>query len=56
MIRQCHLCGNCGDGYILAINGWECDSCQQERTLYDADELGLDPETDNDPKHQGRAA
>lgn len=56
MIRQCRLCGNCAEGYHLAPLGWECPDCQDERTLYDADELGLDPESDNDPNHQGRAA
>jgi len=56
MIRQCHLCGNCGENYPLTPLGFECDACQGERTLFDADELGLDPDTDNDPKAQSRGA
>ena len=56
MIRQCHLCGNCGDGYRLAPLGWECPACTAERTLFDADELGLDPETDNQPNALERQA
>ncbi len=56
MTRQCHLCGNCGPDYILAINGFECPDCQEQRTLFDADELGLDPETDNTPKDRSRGA
>jgi len=56
MIRQCHLCGNCGDGYRLAPLGWECHACTAERALFDADELGLDPESDNTPDSPGRAA
>ena len=56
MIRQCHLCGNCGESYRLTPLGFECPACLGERAEFDADELGLDPETDNDPNHQGRAA
>ncbi len=56
MVRQCHLCGNCGEDYILATGGFECPGCQEQRVLYDADELGLDPETDNDPNAQSRGA
>jgi len=55
-IRQCHLCGNCGEGYPLTPLGFECLGCQGERAEFDADELGLDPETDNDPKAQSRGA
>ena len=55
-IRQCYLCGNCGEGYALTARGAVCDDCQHEVAEFDADELGLDPETDNDPNHQGRAA
>jgi len=54
MIRQCHLCGNCGENYPLTPLGFECGACKDQRDLFDADELGLDPETDNDPKHRGR--
>jgi len=56
MTRQCHLCGNCGDSYPLTPLGYECFACQGERTLFDADELGLDPETDNTPNAQERVA
>ena len=56
MIRQCHLCGNCGEGYRLTPIGFECQECRDERALFDADELGLDPETDNTPEAQSREA
>ena len=56
MIRQCHLCGNCGDGYPLTPLGFECFGCLRERTEFDADELGLDPESDNTPDSPERAA
>jgi len=56
MIRQCHLCGNCGEGYPLTPLGFECAVCQGERALFDADELGLDPETDNQLDSPERAA
>ena len=56
MIRQCHLCGNCGEGHRLAPLGWECPLCTQERAEFDADELGLDTETDNQPNHQERTS
>ena len=51
MIRQCHLCGNCAEGYRLTPLGFECPACLQERAEFDADELGLDPETDNELNH-----
>jgi len=56
MIRQCHWCGNCGEGYHLTQLGFECPDHRAESAAFDADELGLDPETDNDPKHQERGA
>ena len=56
MIRQCASCGNCGEGYRPVSGGWECHACTDERALFDADELGLDPETDNTPNHQDRVA
>jgi len=56
MIRQCYLCGNCAKGYALTASGAICPACQHEVAEFDADELGLDPETDNDPNHQERAA
>jgi len=56
MIRQCHLCGNCGENYPLTPLGFECGACQLERAEFDADELGLDTETDNQPNHQERTS
>jgi len=56
MIRQCWLCGNCGEDYPLSPQGFECPEHVDERAAFDADELGLDPETDNTPKAQSRGA
>lgn len=56
MIRQCHLCGNCGEGYALTSSGAVCSACVDEIAAFDADELGLDPETDNTPKALSREA
>ncbi len=56
MIRQCKLCGNCGEDYPLTVQGFLCPGCFELSPLYDADELGLDPETDNDPNAQSRKA
>ena len=56
MIHQCHSCGNCGEGYGYSSQGRLCQACLDERALFDADELGLDPETDNTPNHQDRVA
>ena len=56
MIRQCHACGNCGEHYKLTFHGWECPGCTVDRTEFDADELGLDPESDNTPESPERAA
>ena len=56
MIRQCWLCGNCGENYRLSPQGYECPYHVAERELFDADELGLDPETDNTPKAHSREA
>lgn len=55
-IRQCHLCGNCGEGYALTSSGSVCSDCVHEIAAFDADELGLDPETDNTPKAKSREA
>jgi len=56
MIRQCYLCGNCGEGYGLTPSGAVCHTCVGDVAEFDADELGLDPETDNQPKHQERTS
>ena len=56
MISQCHLCGNCGEGYRQTHWGFECPACRTRGAEFDADELGLDPETDNEPNHQERKA
>jgi len=56
MIRQCWVCGNCGDGYRRTSLGYECPGCYRDSTEFDADELGLDPETDNQPDSPGRTA
>jgi len=40
-------CGNCG----------QCENhCECPQPLFDADELGLDPETDNTPDTESRHA
>jgi len=51
-------CGQCG--LIDALCG-QCHRCEDHcrcggTTLFDADELGLDPETDNTPKTESRHA
>ena len=56
MIRQCHLCGNCGELYRFTPQGFECEVCAADHALFDADELGLDPETDNTPNNVTREA
>jgi len=56
MIRQCYLCGNCAHGYALTALGAICHDCRHEVAEFDADELGLDPETDNTPEAQSREA
>jgi len=56
MIRQCYLCGNCGDDYAVTPLGSVCGDCRHEIAEFDADELGLDPETDNTPKAKSRSA
>lgn len=33
-----------------------CDDCICDRSLFDADELGLDPESDNTPGHPSRVS
>jgi len=51
-------CGQCGERGPLCINCHNCrDHCAcSMRSLFDADELGLDPETDNTPEDEDRHA
>jgi len=56
MIRQCWVCGNCGENYRRFPSGYECPRCFADATEFDADELGLDPESDNQPDSPERAA
>ena len=51
-------CGQCGDEGRLCLN---CHNCEDHCLcgtwwLFDADELGLDPETDNTPETESRHA
>ena len=51
-------CGQCGSKKHLCINCHNCDdhcACGF-RESFDADELGLDPETDNTPGDDSRHA
>jgi len=51
-----HGCGQCGDLKHLCLNCHNCrDHCHCSG-LFDADELGLDPETDNTPETEERHA
>lgn len=56
MTVQCPDCGNCGPGVALCKCHGLCGACCDQGALFDADELGLDPETDNTPNHQERTA
>ena len=51
-------CGQCGSLGPLCINCHHCESHCRCGLLdtFDADELGLDPETDNTPKDESRHA
>ena len=50
-------CGQCGDPGAVCINCSNCaDHCSCGMNTFDADELGLDPETDNTPKDESRHA
>jgi len=50
-------CGQCGYKKTLCGNCHNCaDHCSCGMSLFDADELGLDPETDNNPKDPSRHA
>ena len=52
-------CGQCGVVVPLCGNchccEWHC-ACPAHQAAFDADELGLDPETDNTPKTGSRHA
>jgi len=50
-------CGQCGRVRPLCVSCHNCaDHCMCGHDLFDADELGLDPETDNTPKAKSRHA
>ena len=53
-------CGQCGEKLPLCGNCHRCDAhchCGVQLDLgFDADELGLDPETDNTPETESRHA
>lgn len=51
-------CGQCGSIERLCLNCHNCEthcSCSF-KAAFDADELGLDPETDNTPEDESRHA
>jgi len=59
MIRSSdgHGCGQCGIVQELCANCHNCaDHCSCPAMTFDADELGLDPETDNTPDTGSRHA
>lgn len=56
MTWQCAACGNCYHGGGQCQKCSQCSSCCDCGAEFDADELGLDPETDNTPNHQERTA
>ncbi len=50
-------CGQCGKERRLCINCHNCkDHCHCGHDVFDADELGLEPETDNTPDTESRHA
>ncbi len=50
-------CGQCGAAAELCYNCHNCeDHCRCPAQGFDADELGLDPETDNTPNTESRHA
>jgi len=52
-----HGCGQCGLQQELCANCHNCaDHCRCPAMTFDADELGLDPETDNTPNTGSRHA
>ena len=52
-----HGCGQCGAKAELCYSCHNCEShCSCPARMFDADELGLDPETDNTPNAGSRHA
>jgi len=52
-----HACGQCGIYQEVCNNCHNCaDHCSCPAMGFDADELGLDPETDNTPNTESRHA
>jgi len=51
-----HGCGQCGEIVPLCGNCHRCDAHCRCGGVFDADELGLDPETDNTPETESRHA
>jgi len=50
-------CGQCGSQEKLCAHCHNCElHCDCGARLFDADELGLDPETDNTPETEERHA
>jgi len=50
-------CGQCGETIELCDNCHNCYAhCSCPVGIFDADELGLDPETDNTPNTESRHA
>jgi len=55
--RMGYGCGQCGVEDALCDECHNCvKHCSCSRAAYDADELGLDPETDNNPEDESRHA
>ena len=49
-------CGQCGKKKHLCVACHNCDAHCRCGATFDADELGLDPETDNTPETESRHA
>jgi len=50
-------CGQCGGEFVLCDHCHNCeDHCKCGVALFDADEMGLDTETDNTPEDASRHA
>jgi len=50
-------CGQCGKKVALCDNCHNCEvHCACAASIFDADELGLDPESDNTPEDESRHA
>ena len=52
-------CGQCGAEDVLCDHCHNCEKhcgCANHHAAFDADELGLDPETDNNPGDTSRHA